>query len=164
MGFNRNKAKSINPTKMVNYRKTGNAMNVAINSTTKNIFVPYVITGGLGEDVDISTNSFLASFNPEDGLWYKSTALKSDNLPACGVFVQSGSTGDTVNIQQFDEIALNGADFDLTKPVYLDNGTPNFSQDLLTDPTSAKDLRQYIGFPISDNHIILNISEPKILY
>ena len=163
MPISQNRGKSINTTKIVGLRKTGSVMNASINTSTNYVVKPSILSGVLGEAVDVTTTLFLAAFNEVGGFWYKATGLYSDNLFTKAVFLSGGAIGDPVNLQQIGIVSFINETFEIGKPVFVTTGSPNYSQDLLIESTTTNNLRQIIGFALSETDVLLDIQRIPFL-
>ena len=152
------RGKKISPRNILGIRKDGSSSSVSIGGKTPT--EPIKESGIAGETIDVSTNTFFAAYDKINQVWKKSTDLSSDNLAAMAIFTTSASINQTVGLQTSGIAEINGADFDITRPVYASTGTPNYTQELKTEKSSTADLRQVLGYPVSGTQILLKFQLP----
>lgn len=90
-----------------------------------------------------------------DGKLYKASSLSSDNKPVFGVAYNSGTSGDTIQLYNRNEIIETSLTFDVGKYVYLS------SENLPTTTYSyqSSNIYQRLGIAINSSSYILNIED-----
>jgi hypothetical protein len=94
----------------------------------------------------------------KDNLCYKATNLNADNLQPIGIVKSTVTTGATTTVILS---GLINTSLTLTlnpdTPLYIRDGTLNYSQTLLSSASLTEDLIQKIGYAITTNSFLLKI-------
>lgn len=155
MPLNRNLNNIISTRNLINEQQTNNpSLYVELsNNDTPTLIQNLEIEVEAGMNID--KNNLVAI---KDNLCYLATNFLSDNLLPIGILKADVLTGATATI------ILSGiinTDLTLTEdpdtPLYIRDGTLNYSQTLLSSASVSEDLIQKIGYAVTTNSFLLKI-------